>query len=189
MHTISITKDFKDLQLVENLAKEAFPPEEYLSPSKLIEMSEDGEIDFWALYDEETFVGFSVISLYEDMCYLFFLAICPQFRSHGYGGKTLNLLDILYPYKQQVVDFEMIDKNAPNNAQRITRKAFYIRNGYKETGKFISYLGVDYEILCKQDNFNFETFKQMMKVFKIDGFNPKYFERGNTTQDGNFIIS
>ncbi len=176
MHTIKITKEFKDLELVEALAKEAFPPEEYLAPSKLIEMSDDGEVDFFALYDVDTFVGFTVISLYEDMCYLFFLAISSEHRSRGYGGKTLRLLDELYPDKQQVVDFEMIDESAANNAQRITRKAFYTRNVYKETGKFISYLGVDYEILCKQDDFDFCRFKRMMQTFRIEGFSPKYFE-------------
>ncbi len=177
MHTIKITSNFEDMPLVRELAKEAFPPEEYLAPDKLIEMSTAGSVDFWALYDEEIFVGFTAISLYSDMCYLFFLAICPQFRSHGYGGRTLRLIDALYPDKQQVVDFEMIDEAAPNHAQRITRKAFYMRNGYKETGKFISYLGVDYEILCKQDDFAFETFKEMMKTFQIDGFDPRYFEQ------------
>ncbi len=175
MHTVKITKDFKDIKAVEELAKEAFPPEEYLAPEKLLKMSERGEVDFLALYDGATFVGFTVISLYEDMCYLFFLAISPEHRSHGYGGKVLRLLDELYPEKQQVVDFEMIDESAPNNAQRITRKAFYMRNGYKETGKFLSYLGVDYEILCKQDRFDFEKFKRMMKAFRIDGFEPRYF--------------
>ncbi len=177
MHTVKITSEFQELSLIEELAKEAFPPEEYLAPAKLIEMEEDGALDFWALYDGNTLVGFAVISLYEDMCYLFFLAIRPELRSHGYGGKTLRLLDELYPDKQQVVDFEMIDEAAPNNAQRITRKAFYLRNGYQETGKFISYLGVDYEILCKQKPFHFDTFQQMMKQFRIEGFVPRYFER------------
>ncbi len=177
MHTIKITSDFIDLPLVERLAKEAFPPEEYLSPAKLIEMTEHGEVDFWGLYDGDTFVGFTVISIFEGMSYLFFLAIDASLRSKGYGGKVLRLLDELYPNKQQVVDFEKIDESAPNNAQRITRKAFYMRNGYQETGKFISYLGVDYEILCKDATFDFETFKKMMLGFKIDGFNPKYSER------------
>ncbi len=107
MHTIKITKEFKDFELVEALSKEAFPPEEYLVPCKLIKMSEDGEVDFLALYDNDTFVGFAVISLYENLCYLFFLAISSKHRSHGYGSKTLRLLDELYPDKQQVVDFDM----------------------------------------------------------------------------------
>ncbi len=177
MNIKKITRDFIDLELVEKLAKEAFPPEEYLAPQKIIEMRDSGKADFMAIYDEDVFVGFVVISLYENMCYLFFLAICKEFRSKGYGGKTLRLLDELYSDRQQVVDFEMIDESAPNNAQRISRKAFYIRNGYKETGKFLSYLGVDYEILCKDDNFNPETFKKMLGEFDIKGFNPIYFEK------------
>ncbi len=177
MHTIKITNDFKDLPLVEQLSKEAFPPEEYLAPSKIIEMANNGEVDFWGLYDTDIFIGFAVISIFKEISYLFFLAIDSFHRSKGYGGQVLKLLDGLYPDKQQVVDFEMIDDTAPNNAQRITRKAFYMRNGYNETGKFISYLGVDYEILCKTDSFDFDTFKQMMQCFHIENFNPRYFEK------------
>ncbi len=172
-----ISWDSVDLDKVESLAKEAFPPKEYLSPGELIQMAERGEVDFWGLYDENSFVGFMVISLFEDMCYLFFLAIDPNIRSKGYGGQALRLLDELYPNKQQVVDFEMIDDAALNNEQRITRKAFYMRNGYQETRKFISYRGVDYEILCRDTPFDFEKFKRMMLVFNIEGFDPKYFER------------
>ncbi len=177
MNTKRIRFEDPDLSRIEALAKEAFPPEEYLAPRELIKMAERGEIDFWGLYDDHIFVGFMVIRLYKDMCYLFFLAIDPSIRSKGYGGQALQTLEHLYPNRQQVVDFEMIDESAPNCAQRITRKAFYVRNGYKETGKFISYLGVDYEILCQDDCFDFETFKQMMKGIQIDGFHPVYFEK------------
>ncbi len=177
MRTVRITVDFPDMARVEALAKEAFPPEEYLAPRTLIRMSEHGEVDFWAMYDQDAFVGFMVVSIFEDMSYLFFLAIDPDLRSHGYGGQALHALEDMYPGKQQVVDFEMIDEAAANNAQRITRKAFYTRNGYKETGKFISYLGVDYEILCRDEIFHFDTFKRMMQGFHIDGFHPQYFER------------
>lgn len=177
MNVKHINWNSADLDKVEALAKEAFPPKEYLSPGELIQMAERGEVDFWGLYDDDSFVGFMVISLFEDTCYLFFLAIDTNIRSKGYGGQALRLLDALYPNKKQVVDFEMIDASAPNNEQRITRKAFYMRNGYQETGKFISYRGVDYEILCRDDAFDFETFKRMMLGFKIEGFDPKYFEQ------------
>ncbi len=177
MNIKKINYAFSDLGKVEILAKEAFPPEEYLAPSTLIEMSEQGYLDFWGLYDEDVFVGFMAVTIYEDMCYLFFLAISSSVRSKGYGGQALQLLDELYPLKQQVVDFEMINEAANNNAQRIIRKAFYMRNGYKETMKFISYLGVDYEILCKDIHFDFEKFKRMMNNFKIKNFTPTYFEK------------
>ncbi len=177
MHTINITTEFRDYPSVQRLAQEAFPPEEYMAPSKLIEMAERGEVEFLGLYDEDTFAGFMVVSIFEKICYLFFLAIDPVLRSRGYGSRTLKLLEERYPDKQQVVDFEMIDDAAPNHAQRVTRKAFYMRNGYKETGKYISYLGVDYEILCKSDEFDFVAFQRMMCHFHIDNFHPQYFEK------------
>ncbi len=177
MNAVQINEEFNDLTLVEQLAKEAFPPEEYLSPTELIRIARQGQVDFWGLYDKSSFVGFMVVSQYDDICYLFFLAITANARSCGYGSQALKILADLYPGKQQVVDFEMIDDLAPNNEQRVLRKAFYMRNGYKETGKFISYLGVNYEILCKTESFDFETFKQMMKHFDIKGFSPIYFEK------------
>lgn len=173
----AITLDFCDFEKVELLAKEAFPPKEYLSPRELVKMSERGDVDFWGLYDEETFVGFMVVHIFETISYLFFLAIEPSCRSKGYGHKALRLLDGLYPDKQQVVDFEMVDETAPNNAQRISRRCFYLRNGYKQTGKFLSYLGVNYEIFCKDDLFDFATFQNMMSQLRIAGFHPIYFEK------------
>lgn len=157
------------------LAKEAFPPEEYLSPSKLVEMAKADNFDFLALLDEKKFVGFMVVQTYKDIAYLFFLAICSEYRSKGYGSKAIETLKEIYINKKQVVDLEMLDDLALNSKQREKRKLFYIRNGYKETGLFLSYLGVDYEVLCMDDEFEPKTFKEMMSNLKIEGFNPKYF--------------
>ncbi len=169
-----VTPALQDYDQIKRLAKEAFPPEEYLAPEELLEMARLGQVEFLAIYDEKRFVGFTVVALYENLCYLFFLAIDRSLRSHGYGGKTLRLLEQRYPGRQQVVDFERIDPAAGNNAQRITRKAFYQRNGYRETGRFLSYLGVEYEILCKEERFDFDSFKRMMSTFRIEGFDPVY---------------
>ena len=71
----NITKDSIFLDKVNNLAKEAFPPEEYLEPAKIIEMAKADNFDFLALKDKDTFVGFMVVLTYEDLAYLFFLTI------------------------------------------------------------------------------------------------------------------
>jgi len=97
-------------------------------------------------------------------------------RSGGYGSRAIETLLKLYPNKQQIVDMEMVDESAENNEQRIKRRGFYLRNGYKPTGQFLSYLGVDYEILCMNENFDFDTFKEMMSTLKVDGFNPRYYK-------------
>ena len=50
-----------------------------------------------------------------------------------------------------------------------------IKNGYKETGLFLSYLGVDYEVFCMSEDFDPKEFKEMMKEIRVEGFEPKYF--------------
>ena len=162
---------------VNLLAKEAFPPEEYLAPEQLLKMAEADNFDFWILSDEDTFAGFMVVQTHKNLAYLFFLAIDSSCRSKGYGSRAIETLKSTYPDKQQVVDFEMIDKTTTNYNQRVKRRSFYLRNGYKETGLFLSYLGVNYEVFCMDDDFSQEDFKEMMKTIQVDGFNPKYFNR------------
>lgn len=170
-----VTLASPSLPAINTLAKEAFPPEEYLAPSQLIDMSQEDGFDFWSLHDGDLFVGFLVVRTYQRIAYLFFLAIDAPLRSHGYGGHALYTLRTLYPDFQHVVDFEMLDKNAPNVAQREKRRQFYLRNGYQPTGHFLSYLGVDYEIFCMDDAFDLPAFQALMASLKIDGFHPKYF--------------
>lgn len=160
---------------VNVLAKEAFPPEEYLAPSELVKMAQADNFDFLALLDGNTFVGFMVVQTYEDMAYLFFLAIDSKSRSKGYGSRAIETLKVVYPDKTHTVDFEMIDDTAPNYEQRKKRRSFYLRNGYNETGLFLSYLGVDYEVFCMGNSFNCDTFKAMMRTIQVEGFNPRYF--------------
>lgn len=172
-----VTKNRTYFAELEVLAKEAFPPEEYLSPSTLLEMSQGENFDFIALLDNENFVGFMVVQTHNRMAYLFFLAIASQFRGNGYGGKAIALLKDLYPDKTQVVDFEMPDPTAQNNAQRLKRRQFYLRNGYKETGLFLSYFGVDYEVMSMSDDFNDDDYKALMKSIQLENFKPIYWRK------------
>ena len=175
LNTEPITENSRFWENVNALAKEAFPPEEYLAPSKLAEMAEADNFDFLALTDQGSFAGFMVVQLYQDLAYLFFLAIDPSCRSKGYGSRAIETLKTKYPGKKQVVDFEMPDQTAANHKQREKRREFYLRNGYKETGLFLTYLGVDYEVFCMDEEFDPEAFKAMMKTIRVEGFHPRYF--------------
>lgn len=175
LNTENITRNGRFWNEVNALAKEAFPPEEYLEPAKLAEMAKADNFDFLALKDNETFVGFMAVLIYEDIAYLFFLAIDKSCRSKGYGSRAIETLKAAYPGKKQVVDFEMLDDLADNRLQREKRRNFYLRNGYKETGLFLSYLGMDYEVFCMGDDFEPEVFQAMMKTIQVKGFRPKYF--------------
>lgn len=177
LHVEKITENSRFWENVEFLSKEAFPPEEYLAPTKLVEMAEKKQVDFLALTEGDSFVGFMVVLIYENYSYLFFLAIAPSCRGRGYGSCAIKVLKERYPDKKQVVDFEMLDPNAGNYHQRQKRRAFYLRNGYQETGLYLSYLGVDYEVFCMARDFEPEQFKKLMKTVQVEGFNPVYFTR------------
>lgn len=170
-----ITKESIFWQKVNDLAKEAFPPEEYLAPEKLVKMAEADNFDFLALKDGDSFVGFMVVLTYESLAYLFFLAIDAASRAKGYGSRAIETLKAEYPDKQHMVDFEMPDDAAANRIQREKRRSFYLRNGYKETGLFLTYLGVDYEVFCMDEDFDPELFKAMMSTIQVEGFKPRYF--------------
>lgn len=177
LKTVAITEKYSNLEEVASLAKEAFPPEEYLPPETLIEMSKGQDMDFWALHDGGRFVGFMAVKTRNTMAYLFFLAIMPPLRSSGYGGRAIETLKALYPSMQQVVDLEMIDDTAANNEQRKSRRSFYLRHGYQATGQFLSYYGVDYEVLCMDSRFDLNTFQELMDSLPLKDFHPIWFTR------------
>ncbi len=72
---------------IEKINREAFPPEEYMPISEMLEVQARGEFDVLALLDGETAVGFMAVSADERAAYLFFLAVGRDFRSKGYGGR------------------------------------------------------------------------------------------------------
>lgn len=176
LHTESIMEESRFLPQVERLAREAFPPEEYLAPQTLLRMAREGQLVFLALTEEDRFVGYMAVRLYEDLVYLFFLAIDPSRRGQGYGSRALETLRARYSERQLVVDLEMQDDAAENSAQRQRRKAFYLKNGYRETGLFLSYLGVQYEVLRGQDAFDAEQFRRMMLSIVIADFRPRFWQ-------------
>lgn len=173
------TKDHRFWKRADELNQEAFPPEEYMDACELLAMAKAEDFDFWIIsdpsqeYSQGSFVGFAAVMTFEDLAYLLFLAIDPGSRSKGYGGRALQDLSALYPGKTFVLDFERLDDAAPNAGQRRRRKAFYLRNGYAETGLFLSYAGVEYEVVCK-GSFAFESFKDLMQEIQIDGFELEY---------------
>ncbi len=177
LNTERITEGSRFWDKVNALAKEAFPPEEYLAPAEIVKMAQNDNYDFLALTDDDKFIGFTVIKVYKDMTYLFFLAIDKDSRGKGYGSSAIEALKLKYPNKIHTVDFEMPDENAPNSSEREKRRNFYLRNGYNETGSFLTYLGVDYEVFYIGKEFIVENFKEMMKNIRVEGFDPKYFTK------------
>ena len=175
MQAIPITEQYPHLADVEALSLEAFPQAEYLSPARMIAMAAEEGFDFWALEDDGAFTGYMTVMTNRKTAYLFFLAVAPKQRNRGNGSKALRLMKTLYPDLQQVVDLERQDEHAENSAQRRRRRQFYLSNGYRPTRQFLTYMGVDYEVLCTEDDFDAASFRSLLKDIRIEGFHPVYF--------------
>lgn len=83
----------------------------------------------------------------------------------------------LYPQKRLILDFEMLDETAANCEQRKKRRAFYLRNGFQETGWFISYNNIDFEIVSADGHLDLEKYKARMLTLEIEHFHPRYFRK------------
>lgn len=174
LKTEIICENYRFIDKVEYLAKEAFPIDEYLPPSILIQMSKNDNFKFLAIIEDNRFIGFTAIFFYQNYSYLFFLAIMPEERFKGYGSKIIEMLKSKYLNYIHVVDFEKVDINCNNYIQRQKRRNFYLKNGYKKTGLFITYLNVDYEVFTTSDEFDINIFKKLMSNINIPGFDPIY---------------
>lgn len=159
--------DFKDMEVFEKLNNSAFPQEERIEIKEMLELIKDKKIEVSAIYDADTFIGFYALVVQKPIAYIFFLAIDSTKRSQGYGTKALALMKEQYSDYQIVLDMESIEETAENIIQRKSRKKFYLRNGYYETGFYMKYNGLTMEILCNNPIFNSNDFKLLLQNLEI----------------------
>ncbi len=185
MEAKRMNKKSPDLKKAGEIGKASFPRSEYFSPKMILRMRRFS-MELWGLYADGEFVGYMAVRLYEKFAYLMFLCIDPEKRCRGYGSEALAILKGLYPGKQHIVDFEMPDESADNNEQRIRRRNFYLRNGYLETGKVLSYGAGDFEIFCRDPDFDFDLYKKMFSSLSrfVPLFNPKYYDLRDESDEG-----
>lgn len=163
----TVTSDFEDIKALESLNNEAFPKEERMEIREMMPLIFKQTIEVTAVYDDDTFVGFYALSVRKPSAYLFFLAIDSSKRSRGYGSKALSLMKAQYADYQIVLDMEAIDKKAKNIEQRKSRKRFYLRNGYYETGFFLDYNNLIMEVLCTDAELDADSFRILLDNLKI----------------------
>lgn len=140
-----ITRQNETLKQVKHLYREAFPAAERVPIKYLIGDDATGELA--ACYDGELFCGFYATITVGDIVCILFLAVEPQLRDRGYGGQILELITDRAAGRRIMLDIEAPDIKADNYEQRIRRKQFYIKNGYRETEIAYDWRGVSYEIL------------------------------------------
>ena len=151
-----ITPSSSDYNQFISLYRSAFPKEERVPLEYLIGDYEENSLI--ACYEEDNFCGFYSTLTFGDITHILFLAINENLRGHGYGSTVLNLISSHFSHNRIILDIEAEDQTAPNNNQRIRRKAFYERNGYHESGIEYIWHGVPYKIMIKNGSITEQEF-------------------------------
>ena len=175
MRLIKITNpNQRDIDIAEELGKKSFSEEEYLSIKYCIT---NNEYEVYFIYlDGNIFGGYIITKIYDNIVYLFFITIQETLRDLGIGTEALNSLNDIYKDKIIYVDIEMVDINK-EEVERKKRKLFYLNNGYKITGWFLSYYNEYYEILINKEPIDINKFKALMNSINTDkkDFNMEFF--------------
>lgn len=112
IHLVPVSKRLPEFSAIRALYREAFPPEEQAPFWLLMRKTTLPMTDFWAFYEQETWVGFAYVIQNETLAYLFYLAIAPEQRGKGYGHQAMACLKEQYASKTLFLSLETLDEQA-----------------------------------------------------------------------------
>lgn len=122
-----------------------------------------GEKKVFEIYDGEKKAGFISIFEYEDSAYLLYFAVIPELRNKGLGTASLKKLCEEAGDKRIVLDIERVTEGQDSGIKS-RRRYFYLRNGFKETGFYSHFYGVDYEYLVHGKAMDSQVFMSLIEA-------------------------
>jgi len=134
LRTVFITPEQDEYARITALLPTIFPREELPPPDV-----QDVVAPYLCFYDDDTLIGFAQIFKKPDLQFLRYIAMLPEFRSKGYGGKMLDMILAERGNVPLVLDIEPPDEKAANYEQRIRRLKFYRKHGLVDSGYVFEY--------------------------------------------------
>ncbi|MBE6031831.1 MAG: GNAT family N-acetyltransferase [Clostridiales bacterium] len=177
MRVEKITRRTKEYNQIKALKDRNFPPQDQFPMWLIVLLAKRKTVDFYAFYDGELFCGFAYVIRSKGMFYFRYLAVEETLRSKGYGGQILSELRKLAGGMPMTFNIEPLDPSADNYEQRVRRKAFYLRNGFLDTGYDLNHMGHDYYIMTDREPCDLEEYKRLLKGFAFGFYNAKVKKR------------
>ena len=148
----------RDLRKLKKIYLEAFPKAERKPFWLMKQKALQGKMELLSIKEKGEPVGLAFMVLYQDLALLDYFAIAHAYRGKKIGSKALELLKERYHKQRFLLEIEQVDKAASNNAERIRRKQFYLKNGLHETGIQVSVFQVPMELLTDGRPLTFEEY-------------------------------
>lgn len=131
---------------INALYMRAFPENERRELEPLLhEKQQIGEV--FVFCEDGHFVGFACLLNCLDIAHIIYFAVLEELRDRGFGSEILSRLCREKAGMRVIVDIERSDPKSENNAQRQSRKQFYLKNGFTETPVKYRWRKENYEIL------------------------------------------
>ena len=142
-----INRDRKEKRKCKRLYLTAFPDNERAPFILLSYKARRDSVDFLSVYAGDKWLGFFYVVRDEDLAYIFYFAISETERGKGYGSAALQALKEYYFSYRLFLASETLDDAAPNSAERVKRKNFYLNNGFEDLKTKVQEGEVIYDIL------------------------------------------
>ena len=120
---------------LRRLYESAFPREERIPWEDLLRLVREMPLEFAEYRDGEELLGLTIVYPRPRLSWFWYFAVPEEKRGRGIGQSILSALLARYEGRSAVLDMEdPAQPGAPNAAQRLRRRDFYLRNGFRETG-------------------------------------------------------
>lgn len=139
----SATADEKIKQLYET----AFPKEEQIPWKDLVRLVEEMPLDFTAYYNDDVFIGFTIVYQRKTFNWFWYFAVREELRGKGHGQQILTHLIKKHAGQTSVLDMESPAQACENKVQRKRRHDFYLRNGFRDTNVYKTYNDITMTIM------------------------------------------
>ena len=132
---------------VRRLYESAFPKEEQIPWKDLMRLMKTMSLDFTVYYEDGNLVGLTIVYPRKQFNWFWYFAVPEELRGQGIGQRILTQLIEKYKCQSNILDMESPEQVCENFEQRKRRHAFYLRNGFRDTGVGKSFKGIDYTIM------------------------------------------
>lgn len=119
--------------LADSLYLGAFPECERTSLEALHRFSEEGHVNYMAIWDDG-FRGLVYTVEDDSLLFVLYLAVDPDNRGRGYGSSALEAVHDLAAGRRVFLNAEPPDEGADRDVRTI-RISFYRDNGFSDSGK------------------------------------------------------
>lgn len=156
-------KSKEQLGKIESLYIEAFPQEER-KPFDLMADKIGKGVEMIAIEEDGEFLGLAIMLVYDNIALLDYFAIIPEMRGLNIGSRALCALKEHYSGKAFLIEIEDTDEECENHADRVRRKAFYLRNGMVEMNYKVWFFGTKMQVLTGGDIVTFESHNRVYEA-------------------------